>query len=475
MSTELVLDFDKIRESEEPLPDFAVADFIPLKGDGRNDGSPKKGIVLELSNPGALKRGIELPAGPGILYVRLPTGETLAERVEVAATRGQSTGKLTLKVAQPEDGFDFPMVAAHAYSAPRRPTLVDSGPRFTADRSRWAKVEFAQQGWGQTVNLRSFLEPFANQVVSEQQGNRGIAKLQSSAGKFRLAPKLSSRMQFDSALVGQVQAVKPTKLYGARDELRAQWKAPSTAKRRQRPEDDDRYFALSFEGADEPAPLQVACLPAKWRTLSNDVVPLTVQYAVTHLPEHRVPRVVVNVEDPRFTSLLQFMQTGDVASSVSLLGDAERALYEKFTNPYAAAAGGYVLTSAGYRLWHNDWGHWLYNLATYFPALPDGHILLANLILQGPDACKAQVPGYMPDHAAELALSSVLEAVRRGPPMYRFGLRMLSSSIAILKHVVNDPVGLVQLNGASDYVRNLSLRVDPQQSFCVFNVGRNAP
>jgi hypothetical protein len=474
MSTELVLDFDKIRESEEPLPDIAVADFIPLKGDGRNDGSPRKGIVLELGNPRALKRGIELPAGPGILYVRLPTGETLAERVEVAATGSQSTGKLTLKLVQQGDGLDFP-IPAPAYSAPRRPTLVESGPRFTADRSRWSKVEFEQQGWGRTVNLRSFLEPFANQVVSERQGNRGIAKLQSSAGKFRLAPKLGSRVQFDSALVGQVQAVKPTKLYGARDELRAQWKAPSTAKRRQRPEDDDRYFALAFEAADEPAPLQVACLPAKWRTLSNDVVPLTVQYAVTHRPEHRMPRVVVNVEDPRFTALLQYMQTGDVASSVSLLGDAERALYEKFTNPYAAAAGGYVLTSAGYRLWHNDWGHWLYNLATHFPALPDGHILLANLILQGPEACKAQVPGYAPDHIRELALDCVLEAVRRGPPMYRFGLRMLSSSIAILKHIVDDPVGVIQLNGAADYVRNLSMRVDPYQPFSVFDVGRNAP
>lgn len=60
--------------------------------------------------------------------------------------------------------------------------------------------------------------------------------------------------------------------------------------------------------------------------------------------------------------------------------------------------------------------------------------------------------------------------------MYRFGLRMLSSSIAILNHLVgahHESRGL--LNAAADYVRNLSVRVDRDQPFSVFDVGRNAP
>ncbi|MGR4872218.1 hypothetical protein ACIPRI_25490 [Variovorax sp. LARHSF232] len=483
MSTELVLDFDKIREPEEPLPDIGVADFIPFKGDGRDYVLPVKGIVLELNNRQALRRGIEVPAGPGMLYVRLPTGETLAERVEVEPTQGQTTGRLKLKVARPEERFEYRDVVVHAYSAARPSPVVDlvRGPSESSDRSRWSTVKFepTKSGVGRAPpqNLSSFLEPFASRVVSERQGNRGIAKLQSSAGKFRLAPKLGDRVYFDSALVGQVQAVKPTKLYGTRDELRAQWKAPASARRHYLAEQDDRYFALSFEAANEPLPLQVACLPAKWRTLTDDSARLTVQYAPSHTStEHRGLGIVVNVDDPRFSAFLQFMQTGDLASSMSLLRQAERALYEKFMNPYAAAAGGYVLTHAGYRMWHHDWGRWLYNLATHFPALPDGHILLANLILQGAESCREQVPGYTRDQAWELALHSVLESVRRGPPMYRFGLRMLSSSIAILNHLVGaDHVDRPRLNGAADYVRNLSVRVDRHQPFCVFDVGRNAP
>ncbi|MDR6379658.1 hypothetical protein [Paraburkholderia caribensis] len=488
MSTQLILDFDKIRESAEPLPDIGVADFIPLKRDGqdeRRNVGPVKGIVLELNKPQALRRGFVLPAGPGILYVRLPTGETLAERIEVEASQGQTTGKLTLKVARPEEFVDLTPNFVADYQAPRREVVADffRAPSAPADRSRWSTVnfdQFEQRPSREPRTLTSFLEPFASRVVSERQGNRGIAKLQSSAGTFTPEhEELGGRVPFDSSLVGQVQAAKPTKLYGPPDELHAQWKAPLSTKRR-RPSDEEqkeRYFALSYEAVDEPMPLQVACLPGRWRTLEDESARLTVQYVSDQFKsDQRGMRVVVGVEDPKFRALLQFMQTGDLASSVSLLAQAEHALYEKFLNPYAAAAGGYVLTYAGYREWRHDWGRWLHNLATRFPALPDGHILLANLILQGPESVKEQIPGYSHDHAWELALDSVLESVRRGPPMYRFGLRMLSSSIAILNHLVGvDHPERRQLDAAADYVRNLSVRVDRHQPFCVFDVGRNAP
>ncbi|KHK51920.1 hypothetical protein PI87_20465 [Ralstonia sp. A12] len=488
MSTRLTLDFDKIRESAEPLPDIGVADFIPLKADGQVEhpkSKPVKGIVLELNKPQALRRGIELPAGPGILYVRLPTGETLAERIEVEASQGQTTGKLTLRVAGRQELVDFPAYVAEIHPTPRRAAVPDSlrARSDPSDRSRWSTVKFdhfEQRPGRKPPNLSSFLEPFASQVVSERQGNRGIAKLQSSAGTFRPAHSvLDSRVHFESSLVGQVQAAKPTKLYGPRDELHAQWRMPLSTKRRRHVDEEqqERYFALSFEAEDEPRPLQVACVPGRWRTLADESARLTVQYVSDQLRNNqRGPRVVVGVDDPKFRALLQFMQTGDLASSVSLLVQAERALYEKFLNPYAAAAGGYVLTYAGYHDWHDDWGHWLHNLATRFPALPDGHILLANLILQGPESAKEQIPGYSPDQAWELALGSVLESVRRGPPMYRFGLRMLSSSIAILNHLVGaGHAERRRLNAAAKYVRSLSVRVDRHQPFCVFDVSRNAP
>lgn len=488
MSTQFILDFERIRGSEEPLPDIGVADFIPLKGgpkDSRPDVKPVKGIVLELNKPHALRRGFELPAGPGILYVRLPNGETLAERIEVEATRGRTTGTLTLKVAGSEELVKSPSNFGEAYGAPRRAVVGSSlrAPSEPSDRSRWSTVKFdylEQRPGLRPPKLSSFLEPFASRVVSERQGNRGIAKLQSSAGTFRPASSmLGGRMLFDSSLVGEVQAAKPTKLYGSRDDLRAQWKAPMSARRRQHSdeEQDARYFALSFESAEEPMPLQVACVPARWRTLADESARLTVQYISEHsTTDRRGPRVVVGVDDPKFRALLQFMQTGDLASAVSLLVQAERALYEKFLNPYAAAAGGYVLTHAGYRAWHHDWGQWIHNLATRFPALPDGHILLANLILQGSESAKEQIPDYSHDQAWKLALCSVLESVRRGPPIYRFGLRMLSSSIAILNHLVGpDHADRRRLDAAAYYVRNLSMRVDRHQPFCVFDVGRNVP
>lgn len=482
MTTELVLDFEKVRDSDEPLPEIGVADFIPFKGDGRVAIKPVKGIVLELRNRQALKRGIEVPAGPGMLYVRLPTGEVLAERVDVVPTQGLTTGTLKLKVAGLTGRFELAAEVIRAFSpVPVREvadafrTPSDSVER--ADRSRWSTVRFDQPRPG--VQLSTLLEPFAREVVNERQGNRGIAKLESSARTVKLNKDLWNRIGFDSAFVGEVQAAKPTKLYGSRDELHASWKKKLPTKPWQQSEKNrmERYFALSFEAEDEPAPLQVACVPSRWRTLSDESARLSVQYIPHHSSsDSRGSRMVVGVDDPKFSALLQFMQTGDLASSVSLLRQAENALYEKFMNPYAAAAGGYVLTHAGYPLWNQDWGRWLHNLATHFPDIPDGHILLASLVLQGPEACKKRIPGYELNNAWQIALASVLESVKRGPPMYRFGLRMLSGSIAILNHLVDaDHESREQLNAAAEYVRNLSVRVDRNQPFCVFDVGRNAP
>lgn len=511
MTTELVLEFEKVRDSDEPLPDIGVADFIPFRRDGRAEIKPVKGIVLELRNWKALERGIEVPAGRGILYVRLPTGEALAERVDVVPTRGLTTGTLKLKIAGLPDRFKR---ATEAFpSSPLAPlrevpdalqSLSDSVERADqfeqsaeiiqsfrpvrmrdvldasqvasniierADRSRWSTVHFDQQPT--MSNLVALVKPFAKEVVDASQGNRGIAKLESSVRTVKLNKELWHRAGFESALVGEVKAAKPTKLYGSRDELHASWKRVGAKPSR---ESEKRYFALSFEAEEEPAPLQVACIPASWRTLSHGFVRISVKYS-PHLAssESRESRMVVGVDDPKFSALLQFMQTGDLASSVSLLRQAEIALYEKFMNPYAAAAGGYVLTHAGYPMWKHDWGRWLHNLANHFPEIPDGHILLASLVLQGPEACKKRVPGYEPNNAWHMALASVLEAVKRGPPLYRFGLRMLSGSIAILNHLVGaDHESREQLNAAADYVRNLSVRVDRSQPFCVFDVGRNA-
>lgn len=481
MSTDLVLDFGKIRDPDEELPDIGVADFIPVKAGSRVEVSPIKGIVLELNNRKSLKRGFDVPVGPAMFYVHLPTGETLVERVDVEPVQGQKFGKLRLAV-QGQQRLVSNEVIGYSRKAPPSDTVRAVRSSEGADRSRWKTVKFAKPSMGQRPERRrldSFVETFASKVVSERDGHRGIAKLQSSAGSFRADGRQAGVLDFDAALVGSVRAAKPTKLYGSGDDLHAAWRQPLSTKPKHgaREECTDRLFALSYEAIDKAEPLQVACVPARWRTMSKTPAQLSVQYVSDRSKdEGRRGRVVVNVEDQKFKALLQFMQTGDLASSVSLLREAELALYRKFTNPYAAAAGGYVLTHAGYHYWQPDWGHWLHNLASHFPALPDGHILLSNLILQGPEEAKLQLDGYSRRHGWHLALESVLEAVRRGPPLYRFGIRMLLSNMAILNHLVDAKhPDRRRLDTAVDYVRNLSVRVDRHQPFCVFDVGRNAP
>lgn len=485
MSSKLTLDFGEILGREKTIPEIAVADFILLRGEEqgkRLKAQSVTGIILELNRPQALLRGVELPAGPGILYVRLPSGETLTERIHIDALPGKETGKLSFELAKKKETFRIVTKLPDAYEAHR--VSHSENPfrerRIRSDRSRWSTVEVdrSQSLRENQTQLENLLRPFASRVVTQKQGMLGIAKLKSSAGTFTASSRnLAKRAPFGVSLVGEVRTIKPTKLYGPNEEPHARWMAPLSVRATRHADEPhrDRIFALSFEASSEPTPLQVACIPAIWRTRAAKPAPLTVRYVSDHLNRmQRGARMVVEVDDPKFTALLQFMQTGDLAASVSLLAQAERALFEKFYNPYAAAVGGYVLTYADEGAWKKNWGRWLYNLATQFSDLPDGHVLLANLILQGPTFAKEQIPEYSQHNAPELALISVLEAIRRGPPMYRFGLRMLSSNIAILNHLIPaEHPDRTELDLAADYVRSLNMRVDRAQPFCVFDVAES--
>jgi hypothetical protein len=100
-----------------------------------------------------------------------------------------------------------------------------------------------------------------------------------------------------------------------------------------------------------------------------------------------------------------------------LVGDAERLVQEKGGDPSAAAVGGYYLLRAQRldRL-HN----WTRNLDNWFPWLPDGAVIHAWHLLR-------QKPSDVPQ-----ARDRLLEAERRGLPLYSQGLRLLFDGLDLL-------------------------------------------
>ena len=133
--------------------------------------------------------------------------------------------------------------------------------------------------------------------------------------------------------------------------------------------------------------------------------------------------IVVSGEDSTAESLLTLMQKGDMSSAKTLADApvlAEQLLHQKFVNTDAAAVGGYfLLRIKDLNRLHN----WANNLADWFDWMADGPIIHAWQIL-----LSILDTGDL-SSARELARKQLLEAVKRGIPVYTEGLRLLREGL----------------------------------------------
>jgi hypothetical protein len=129
----------------------------------------------------------------------------------------------------------------------------------------------------------------------------------------------------------------------------------------------------------------------------------------------------------------------------------ERFIYEERYNPYAKAAAGYVWLASQWNVEHSHLPWWDPFLAEDFVWLSDTWILRGWALLQL--------------QRREAALTCFVTAVRRGPPIYLAGLKLLLR-------------GLIALEGEEDLresvrdhlpvVRRYAAAVDPTNPFCTF-------
>lgn len=143
----------------------------------------------------------------------------------------------------------------------------------------------------------------------------------------------------------------------------------------------------------------------------------------------------VVVQDGRMASVLAYMTQGDLSSAQRLLKSSLRMLMAKVENPYAAAAGGYVLIfSKSEDIDEHEWPSWIRNLATWYPSSPDAQILLATLCLQRRRLLHRANLSLGNDDRQRFRLARRLleRALRAGLPMYSLGMRLLIENLEIL-------------------------------------------
>jgi hypothetical protein len=102
-----------------------------------------------------------------------------------------------------------------------------------------------------------------------------------------------------------------------------------------------------------------------------------------------------------------------------------KALYDKVTNPVAAAVGAFLLLKSDPTP-SAEWHEWVTNLASWFPWLPDGEVLRGTLCMRVATT----------DEDVTAARDAFDRAWRRGIPVLAPVLRLLLDGMTTL---VDDP------------------------------------
>lgn len=131
--------------------------------------------------------------------------------------------------------------------------------------------------------------------------------------------------------------------------------------------------------------------------------------------ERGQPSTIANVslpDNPKIDAVARYLNGGHLREAADLSADAEQLLQSKMADPFGAALGGYALLRLGRLDRLHDWP---YNLATWFPWLPDGAVIAG------------EASALADDH--ETAIAQLCEARRRGLPVFSAGLSLLASRL----------------------------------------------
>jgi hypothetical protein len=197
---------------------------------------------------------------------------------------------------------------------------------------------------------------------------------------------------------------------------------------------------------------QVVSLPMPWSSDSDARVSFNV--LVRRDREHTI--VDYSLADPQFGSLIAYLNTGRTGVAGELIPVLRDALYGKYNNPLAAAAGGYVqlATDGGARMYdgpHPDGTlSWLNDLPQAFPALPDAYVLLGK---------------YHRDHT----LRGDYQAWERGVPFFSAGVNWLIEGLR------QSAVACEICAKALNEVRSVAASMDLTGAFPSFRIERPRP
>jgi hypothetical protein len=215
--------------------------------------------------------------------------------------------------------------------------------------------------------------------------------------------------------------------------------------------DEERahYWAI----VEAPSGASLLSLPMPW--YDRDGSSRDVGIVVRHVSDDS-SLAEAAVRDPDIAAMLGYLRNNRLTEAAFVAKDYERWLWSKRRNPFAAAAGGYVLLATQLGFEDAPWTGWIRNLNRWFPTMPDGAVLEGYMCLNGPK----------PLRDFERAAACFQSAFERGIPHYTIGLSWLRSG---LRSLAGD---FSHLKDAAETVSLASRLAETSQVFSSFRLKR---
>ena len=460
---------------------FAVADIRRLTS-ARDETQALLNVVLPINGRA---EGDEMVLEPGSYQfrVRMPSGETLIETIHIDATWPWST----VLVVADEPGFrrreqrrtsdSLNAASSSNYSLIEADSFVREVTAQPSGRKKqwlWSKhvLSAPMPSWlSDTDGFRSLISDLGDIAAPYVLHRLKVKPIESP---LALRDERASPGDIAMSLFGQALAIQPTKVATTSSgSSLSQWKVAEKGK--VDPLEQARYYAVLVANTGGGTMVQkVASIPDRWIGLDGTKDDVFRAEIVEHPDFNGGTRIRLSVTDPRAMSLMSFLQTGDLDAALAVSSPAMGFVRQGTQNAYAAVAAAYALVYAPAGSGNPGWEEWVLELARNRSDIPDGKILEATLLLQrevsGVFFAGAEFPPTAVERRLERAWGCVQEAVRRGPPVFSLGLRLLEENIRILRDSGAEVVDSSAAVAAANVTGWLRARVDPYQPLCVFDV-----
>jgi hypothetical protein len=459
------------------------ARIFSINASGKSNTASAIRASVPISHHPGDTENLQLPEGKYYVETVLPTGEILADTVQL--TTADETLVLQAEHS-PHEWLSWQQLSGNLKSsvstAPAPPVTAGVGKKRSAAKARPTRSG-ATSGFSATstsgttkavVKRKSAsiapptrteppkpagdplpigrpIQVLSNPVPSLVQGAPGSADVwkwlgeAKSADAFQLIHQLnnnSNPVDLQAYTTDGVRAVYRVSLKQTpQNDVRAL--EPSVAPA-------PRYFAV----VPRRSRIELLSLPIPWRVISTgQEAGVEVATQQIHAPDEFCSSLVAR--DEELGMLLGFLSSGSMPTVRQMAETAQEMLYYKFENPFAAAAGGYALVGTAQETKTAEWHEWIGNLMNRFPHIPDGAIQWAQLRLRIRKSASD----------VDEARKALKLAYTRGLPFYSMGIKWLMEG---LEWISNDDEEAKQM---LNHVRRVAWLVNFQQPFTIVRVG----